>query len=86
MTLLTFALQFFKVPVYSERGLPLDEKEILFMLKFVIDSSKVAGSPVGILSSAHRDEWSKAYKELCCVNNGGDFQCGSVMHLSTVTI
>ncbi|XP_034236677.1 carnitine O-acetyltransferase-like isoform X2 [Thrips palmi] len=61
---------FFKVPVINERGLPLDEKEILFMLKYVIDNSKVAAPPVGILSSAHRDEWSKAYKELSCVNNG----------------
>lgn len=74
MNLCTFALQFFKVPVINERGMPLDEKEILFMLKYVLDNSKVAAPPVGILSSAHRDEWSKAYQELYCVNNGGDFQ------------
>lgn len=63
--------QFFKVPVLNERGLPLDESQILFMLKHIINSSKQASPPVGILSSAHRDEWSKAYKELASVNNGG---------------
>lgn len=70
---LSCAVQYSKVPVISERGLPLDEKEILFMLKYVLENSKVDGPPVGILSSAHRDAWSKAYKELLCVYNGGEF-------------
>lgn len=61
---------FFKVPVVSDKGAVLDETQILFMLKHIIDNSKVAGPPVGILSSAHRDEWSKAYKELVGINNG----------------
>ena len=43
------------------------------MLKYVLENSKVDGPPVGILSSAHRDAWSKAYKELLCVYNGGEF-------------
>lgn len=41
------------------------------MLKHVVENSKEAGPAIGILSSAHRDEWSKAYEELASVNNGG---------------
>ncbi|XP_026271805.1 carnitine O-acetyltransferase isoform X1 [Frankliniella occidentalis] len=62
--------QFFKVPVFNERGQVLDETQLLFMLKNVIDNSKTPGPPVGILTSAPRDDWSKAYKELSCINNG----------------
>ncbi|KAK3927111.1 Carnitine O-acetyltransferase [Frankliniella fusca] len=62
--------QFFKVPVFNEKGGVLAETQLLFMLKNVIDNSKKSAPPVGILTSAHRDEWSKAYKELSCVNNG----------------
>jgi carnitine O-acetyltransferase len=62
---------FYKVPCYnSESGEPLSPSELLEQLKYIMVLSGLGqmgglrGIPVGVLTSAHRDVWGKAYEKL----------------------
>lgn len=57
--------QYFKVPVYggSTGRTILSEQELMEQLKSCVTTQKNS-SPIGLLTSDHRDNWGRAYQEL----------------------
>lgn len=56
---------YFQLCVYGEDNAPLNEQQLLSQLEIIIAQSQRIKSPIGILTTEHRDTWAKAYKRLC---------------------
>ncbi len=59
-----FPSQIFEVPVYGQKGEPLNAKQIETQLRAVIQQSQVPAVAVGALTSANRDRWYSVYTEM----------------------
>ncbi|CAL1270555.1 unnamed protein product [Larinioides sclopetarius] len=61
---------YFKVNVYGDDGKPLNERQLVTQFQSVVAQSGVPKSPIGILTTLHRDSWAKAYKRLRKYDSG----------------
>ena len=60
-------LQFFKMQVLTDDGLPISEEQLFGSLKYILQESKKMGpneNPVGVLTAMGRDDWYEAYQQL----------------------
>ncbi|XP_064457418.1 carnitine O-acetyltransferase-like [Ornithodoros turicata] len=64
--------QFFALDVYHPDGTPYDERHILPMLEKLAKLSMDPDKPIGILTTEHRDVWSKAYSSLCSTHGNAE--------------
>ncbi|KAK5646739.1 hypothetical protein RI129_005203 [Pyrocoelia pectoralis] len=55
---------FFKLTVFYDCK-PLSQKQLFEHLKCIISQSCDKATPIGVLSSDHRDNWAKYYQDLC---------------------
>lgn len=59
------SFQIFALDVYNSNGQPLAPSEIYNHLVGITDlSTEPASVPIGILTSEHRDKWSKVFSRL----------------------
>ncbi|XP_071039951.1 carnitine O-acetyltransferase-like isoform X2 [Parasteatoda tepidariorum] len=56
--------QFFSVDVYDNDGNALNENQIEYQLRKVVEMSPTSKNPIGILTTLNRDKWAKTYKLL----------------------
>ncbi|XP_035223735.1 carnitine O-acetyltransferase-like isoform X2 [Stegodyphus dumicola] len=55
---------YFSVDVYGDDGAPLNESQLLGQFLEIVKQSQYQKSPIGVLTTLHRDAWAKAYKRL----------------------
>lgn len=72
-----WASQFFELDVYHSDGTPFTSDQIFVQLEKIWNSSLQSNKePVGILTSNHRNTWSKAYNNLI----KGTSRAGASLH------
>lgn len=50
--------------VYGDSGKRLNESQLLAQFQSVVEQSSIEKSPIGILTTLHRDSWANAYNRL----------------------
>lgn len=56
--------QFFKVELFGDNGQLISEQQVLQQLHDIIEQSVSPATPIGILTTDHRDNWGQAYQHL----------------------
>ena len=56
--------QIFSVDVYGADDCLLNREQLYEQLKHVVKHSSKPGPELGVMTTEHRDQWSKTYKEM----------------------